>query len=113
MSHPPTAGETGGGGPTAGVPADGEGAQGGEAEDYPRVIAGRRGLAVLRQDVENLCRPTRAVSEVMERLDRLAAAVEASGRRFVLVVAPDKSSVYPRALPDTYLGEDCARGGPR
>ena len=38
------------GGPTSGVPADGEGSEdGGAAEDYPRVIAGRRGLAVLRR----------------------------------------------------------------
>jgi alginate O-acetyltransferase complex protein AlgJ len=103
-------GETGGSGPAAGVPADGEGDQGGvEAEDYPGVIAGDEGWLYYGQDVANLCRPTRAVSEVMERLDRLAAAVEASGRRFVLVVAPDKSSVYPGALPDTYVGEDCAQ----
>jgi alginate O-acetyltransferase complex protein AlgJ len=102
-------GETGGG-PTSGVPADGEDSQdGGAPEDYPRVIAGDEGWLYYGADVANLCLPTRAVSEVMERLDRLATAVEASGRRFVLVVAPDKTSAYPDALPDTYVGEDCAQ----
>lgn len=78
-------------------------------EDFPRVIVGDEGWLYFGEDMANLCRPARAVPEVMERVTRLAGAVEASGRRFVLVVAPDKSSVYPSRLPDTYLGEDCAR----
>jgi len=94
------------GGPASGVP-DGE--DGGAAEDYPRVLAGDEGWLYYGADVENLCRPTRAVPEVMERLDRLASAVEASGRQFVLVIAPDKTSAYPDALPDTYVGKDCAQ----
>jgi hypothetical protein len=100
-----------GGGPTAGVPSgDGtatdttqqQGAQ------YPQVLAGKNGWLYYGQDAANLCQPTRTVPEVLTRLNRLAAAVQASGRRFVLTVAPDKSTIHPQDLPDTYLGKGCS-----
>ena len=79
-----------------------------EATEFPQVIQGEDGWLYLGADVSNMCDPTRDIDETFDRLDRLARAVEDSGRRFVLTIAPDKSTIYPDNLPDTYLGEECA-----
>jgi alginate O-acetyltransferase complex protein AlgJ len=95
------------GGPVGGVPSgDGTGVDVEVA--YPPVIEGRRGWLYFGGDVENLCDPTRDVDDVIARLDRLARAVETSGRRFLVTVAPDKTSFYPDQLPATYVGEACS-----
>jgi hypothetical protein len=93
--------------PVAGVPATG-GTDGREDVAYPEVIEGEDGWLYFGGDVINLCDPVRSVEETFEALDRLARAVEQSGRRFVLTVAPDKATVYPDALPETYVGQECA-----
>jgi alginate O-acetyltransferase complex protein AlgJ len=96
------------GGPVAGVPSgDGTASDAGDEVEYPRVIEGENGWLYFGGDVSNLCRPARTVAETMDRLNRLAAAVESSGRRFVLTVAPDKGTIYPDNLPASYLGQDC------
>jgi alginate O-acetyltransferase complex protein AlgJ len=104
----------GGGAPGVGIPSGHEtagdsgddGAQSGV--QYPQVIQGDDGWLYFGPDVSNLCNATRSVSEVLSRLNRLGTAVEASGRKFVLVVAPDKTTMVPQHLPSDYLGEDCA-----
>jgi hypothetical protein len=48
------------------------------------------------------------MDEVVGQLNRLRQAVEKSGRRFVLVVAPDKSTMIPQYLPSSYVGKECA-----
>jgi hypothetical protein len=96
-----------GGGPAAGVPS-GESTSDDVEVEYPQVIEGRDGWLYFGGDVSNLCDATRGVDEVLDRLDRLARAVESSGRRFVVTVAPDKSSFLPDRLPETYLGRSCA-----
>jgi hypothetical protein len=95
------------GGPAAGVPSGG-GTTSDAQVDYPAVIEGRHGWLYFGGDVKNLCEPTLGVDDVISRLDRLARAVQSSGRRFVLTVAPDKTSFYPDELPRTYVGERCA-----
>ena len=90
-----------------GIPSGtGEGEK--KASQYPKVIQGKNGWLYFGADVEELCEPNRSVEDTIARLNRLAAAVEASGRRFVLTVAPDKSTIVPENLPDTYYGKDCA-----
>ena len=91
-----------GGTPTGEDPADGEQTQ------YAQVIEGDDGWLYFGADMSNMCDPLRSVDDTLQRLDRLAAAVEASGRRFVLAVAPDKTTVFPENLPDVYVGQDCA-----
>jgi hypothetical protein len=100
----PSFGAGSAGGPLDGGPADEEQ----EASPYAPVIQGEDGWLYFGADVEELCEPNRSVQDTLDRLDRLAAAVEASGRRFVLVVAPDKSTMVPQYLPETYYGQDCA-----
>jgi hypothetical protein len=72
------------------------------------VIIGKDGWLYLGEDVEAPCRPALAIGETLARLARLEHMVTGSGRRLVLVVAPDKSSIAPEHLPDTYPGEGCA-----
>jgi alginate O-acetyltransferase complex protein AlgJ len=95
-----------GGGVTAGVPSGDAPAQ--DGPEYPQIIEGQDGWLYFGQDAASLCQPVQSIDETMARLDRLAAAVEASGRTFVMTVAPDKSTVYPDELPDTYLGQECS-----
>ncbi|MCW2635566.1 MAG: hypothetical protein JWQ99_1933 [Blastococcus sp.] len=96
-----------GDGPTAGVPASKDPASDAPAVEYPRVIEGEDGWLYFGGDVSNLCVPVHSVADTMDRLDRLARMVEDSGRRFVLTVAPDKASIFPDRLPETFLGSGC------
>ncbi|MGH3853749.1 MAG: alginate O-acetyltransferase AlgX-related protein [Pseudonocardiaceae bacterium] len=75
---------------------------------FPSVIEGRDGWLYLGADVSGACVPSRSLTDTMISLRRLRAAVESSGRRFVLVVAPDKTTMVPEHLPVDYLGRECA-----
>lgn len=57
---------------------------------FPSVIEGRDGWLYLGADVSGACAPSRSLTDTMISLRRLRTAVQASGRQFVLVVAPDK-----------------------
>jgi hypothetical protein len=75
---------------------------------FPAVIEGREGWLYLGADVSGACVPSRSLTDTLVSLRRLRTAVEASGRQFVLVVAPDKTTMVPEHLPLDYLGRDCA-----
>jgi hypothetical protein len=75
---------------------------------FPPVVEGRDGWLYYGFDFQSKCRPLRPMDETLGSLRRLRTAVEASGRRFVLVVPPDKSTVVPQNLPASYAGKDCA-----
>lgn len=75
---------------------------------YSEVIEGSDEWLYYGKDVTAKCFPERPVSETLERLDRVRHAVEASGRRFVLTIAPDKTTMAPQHLPEDYAGKDCA-----
>ncbi|GHF58600.1 hypothetical protein FHX82_000330 [Amycolatopsis bartoniae] len=79
------------------------------AGGYPPLIYGSDNWLYLGADMSNKCVPTLQPDQVVETFQRLRAAVEASGRRFELVIAPDKSTAAPEHLPATYAGKDCAR----
>lgn len=75
---------------------------------FPPVIEGRDGWLFLGHDVSYRCVPKRSLDEVIAGLRRWRSVVEASGREFQLVIAPDKSTMYPDRLPDEYAGEACS-----
>ena len=93
------------GGPAVGGPA----AAGSLDNLFPSVIEGKDGWLYLGGDMRIPCLATRPVGETVSELTALRDVVEKSGRRFVFVVAPDKSSVVPEHLPDDYPGKRCAR----
>ncbi|MEP6599110.1 MAG: hypothetical protein ABJB98_06630 [Actinomycetota bacterium] len=74
---------------------------------YPRVIEGKDGWLYFGGDVSNRCNPAAPVEQVIASMRQLAQAVTASGRRFILVVAPDKSTFYPEHLPAQFAGKRC------
>ncbi|MGH3930312.1 MAG: alginate O-acetyltransferase AlgX-related protein, partial [Pseudonocardiaceae bacterium] len=80
---------------------------------FPPIVVGEGGWLYFGVDVEAKCAPGRPLGETVDAVNRLRAAVEASGRRFLLVVAPDKSTVESEFLPRDYPGRDCAQGGTR
>ncbi|MDU0293453.1 alginate O-acetyltransferase AlgX-related protein [Saccharothrix longispora] len=74
---------------------------------YVRALEGKDGWLYLGADVQQACEPKIELGEVFTRLNRLRTAVEASGRRFVLVVAPNKSTMVPEKMPAKYFGKAC------
>ena len=78
-----------------------------KAAGFPAVVTGRDGWLYYGFDAYATCYPTRSVEDIVNRLNRLRSAVEGSGRTFTLVVAPDKSTVVPEHLPDSFAGSSC------
>ncbi|RSN37475.1 hypothetical protein DL990_00040 [Amycolatopsis sp. WAC 01416] len=79
------------------------------ASGYRRVVQGRDGWLYYGYDADAKCDPSRPLTETIAKINELRRAVEQSGRRFELVVAPDKSTMVPQFLPGTYPGKDCSR----
>lgn len=75
---------------------------------FPQVIEGRSGWLYLGYDTQGKCQPSQSLDQIVGNLKRLRQAVEQSGRRLEVVVAPDKSTVVPEYLPSSYGGKDCA-----
>ncbi|EHR59039.1 hypothetical protein SaccyDRAFT_0098 [Saccharomonospora cyanea NA-134] len=75
---------------------------------YPRVISGKDDWLFLGEDVASKCFPVMDVGRTVAAFNKLRAAVESSGRKFVLVIAPNKTTMLPQYLPDDYVGKDCA-----
>lgn len=76
--------------------------------NYPLAFTGKDDWLYYGQDVQARCDPVTDIATVIDGLNRLRRAVESSGRKFVLVVAPDKYTMEPQHLPDHYVGKDCA-----
>ncbi|MEV4311418.1 hypothetical protein [Actinocrispum sp. NPDC049592] len=93
--------------PTAENPADTQKTEAG----YTKVIEGKDGWFYLGDDISGPCMPTKSLSDVIGALQHLRQVVEASGRRFLLIVPPNKSTMVPEHLPDSYVGKDCAAAG--
>lgn len=109
FGEPPSYGSDTGG--VAGVPGTAAGPEGSKDApkvNYPVVVQGKNDWLYLGSDVSSTCEPSRTVADTLDRATRLATAVERSGRKFVLMVAPDKTTIWPRDLPDSYLGKGCS-----
>ncbi|MDQ4093361.1 MAG: hypothetical protein M3143_08155 [Actinomycetota bacterium] len=78
------------------------------AHAFPSVIEGRDGWLYLGADISGACLPSRSLDDTLGSLRRMRAVVESSGRQFVLLVAPDKTTMVPEQLPAQYVGRDCA-----
>lgn len=97
-------------GPVQGPVSPPEGDRDGqESAGFPSVIEGKDGWLYLGDDVRRACQPKRSMDEVMGSLRKLRSVVEGSGRKFVLIVAPNKSTMVPEFLPDRYAGASCSR----
>jgi alginate O-acetyltransferase complex protein AlgJ len=79
------------------------------AAGFPKVIEGKQGWLYLGFDIQGKCRPLQAMDDILANLRRLRDAVLRSGRQFILIVPPDKSTIVTEFLPDTYVGKSCAQ----
>ena len=97
--------------PTVGVPTPGTQPLDNEPPPiagYPRVIEGKNNWLYFGYDTQGKCQPQQPLEDVISSLVKLRQAVEQSGRKFVLLVPPDKSTAVPENLPDQYAGKSCA-----
>ncbi|HJQ45323.1 MAG TPA: hypothetical protein VJ870_03220 [Amycolatopsis sp.] len=74
---------------------------------YRQVIEGKDGWLYYGIDAEAKCAPSRPPADTIARIDEVRDLVRSSGRTFVWVVPPDKSTMVPQYLPSTYPGKDC------
>lgn len=73
-------------------------------------IAGKGGWIYLGQEFVNACvQPP--PSQVTDGLRRFAEIVRASGRRVVVLIPPDKATIYPAALPGVLPSRGCWQSG--
>jgi len=91
-------------GPVAPVP----GAQPPGERTYPTVLEGLNGWLFLGDDLAAACAPQAPLEQTLDGLERLGELLTSAGKTYVLTVAPDKSTISPDRLPETYVGDDCA-----
>ena len=96
--------EGGAAGPVA--PAPGEGPV--EDRVFPRVLQGQDDWLFLGADVSGACEPLLPLDETLAGLTRFGEMVQRAGKTYVFTVAPDKSTMNPDKMPETYVGDDCA-----
>jgi hypothetical protein len=77
----------------------------------PLVIVGKDGWLFAHRDFALACRPTVPQQRAVARWRRLLSIVRGSGRKALLVVAPDKSAIYPEQLPANFVDSRCGRAG--
>jgi alginate O-acetyltransferase complex protein AlgJ len=76
-----------------------------------KVLRGKDGWLYLEGELDRACGTSAEVVDALGRWSDLVELIRASGREVVLVVSPDKASVYPEHLPDDYPSKDCALEG--
>lgn len=74
---------------------------------YPQAVDGKDGWLYYGYDVAAKCEPAQSLDDTITQLNRLRQAVESSGRKFVLIIPPDKTTEVPQHLPGRYVGKDC------
>lgn len=74
----------------------------------PQVIQGTGNWLYLAQDMSAKCAAAQSLDSTIAALQQLRQVIEASGRKFMFVVAPDKSTMEPSHLPDSYADKACA-----
>jgi hypothetical protein len=79
--------------------------------EFPSVLAGKDNWMYLGAELSSHCDQTQATSDIVTELRRLHDGVVASGRQFVVVIAPDKATMVPQYLPDDFPGKACHANG--
>ena len=72
------------------------------------MLQGQDGWLFLGADVSGACEPLLPLDETIAGLNRFGEIVRAAGKTYVFTVAPDKSTMNPDKMPETYVGDDCA-----
>ncbi len=75
---------------------------------FTKVVQGKDDWLFFGLDFQAKCKPDKTIDDTLARIRKLKQVVEASGRGFLLLVPPDKTTVEAGQLPETYGGKDCA-----
>ena len=78
--------------------------------EFPTVLEGKDGWLYLGAELANPCEQAQPIDRIVAELNRLREGVVASGRKFVVAIAPDKATMVPQYLPDNYVGKTCHDG---
>lgn len=73
------------------------------------VVEGKNGWLYYGDDFALQCRPEMDLRSIIDALQRIHTAIVESGRRAVISVVPDKSTIYPEHLPENLAYLDCAQ----
>src|ERR1700730_9972638 len=74
----------------------------------PRVIQGKDDWLYLDDDFSLVCNAELSLPAVIDGLKRLHTAIEASGRKLVISIIPDKSTAVPQNLPESFGFKNCS-----
>jgi alginate O-acetyltransferase complex protein AlgJ len=80
----------------------------GEPAPVSPVVKGDHGWLYLTQDFTSACKPAWSIPTVLRGLRRLDSIISASGRRLIVVVPPDKSTIERAEIPHDYALRKCA-----
>lgn len=73
----------------------------------PRVLEGNEGYLFLKDAFDAACNGHGTPESVSENVKRFADIIQRSGRKIVVAIAPDKSSVLVEKLPKTHAQFEC------
>ena len=79
-------------------PGGGYNQNGGAAKTNPVVSTGPNGWLFLQGEFDTLCHPPVGFKTALARWEQLIQEIRASGRKVVLLVVPEKSTVYPEQV---------------
>jgi alginate O-acetyltransferase complex protein AlgJ len=77
------------------------------APDIPVVIGGTDGWLYYGTDFRNACHPVQSATVTVQRFARQSDIISRAGKKIVMVIAPDKTDMYPEHLPASYPGSSC------
>jgi hypothetical protein len=81
--------------------------------DIADVHVGSRGWLYSRESIEDYlkaaCDDSAAIEQLVLTLHAMEQMIEASGRRFIFTIAPNKSTIYPEFLGFVPPGQNCGR----
>jgi hypothetical protein len=90
-------------GPANGSPANGQ--------PGVTVLEGKKGWLFLEDELGRACNLFTSWKIAMARWTQMVSIIRRSGRKVVLVIPPDKSTIYPEYLPDRFPERDCIKAG--
>ena len=76
----------------------------------PKVYVGTNGWLYYHDDFRDDCNIEEKMDELAQQLHNLETVIEASGRKFMFIVAPNKSTIYPEYTGFTSL-KKCSKSG--
>ena len=71
-------------------------------------LVGRDGWLYLQGELDRACSPFIPYAQAVSGWEQVVARIRASGRRVVVLVVPDKSTIYPEHLPASFPEKQCS-----